>query len=170
MNKDALTAKKTAVKAISQGFKDSASVAIVSYQGLTVAEMTELRRALAAKNAHLGVYKNTLVARALADNKIVGLSSYLEGPNAFVFSKEVSAGPAVLYRFARFHEKLVLKGAYSDGTVIDAKGFAELAKLPSKETLIATFAMVLNEPVSKLARALRDVAVKKEAPTAPAAA
>jgi large subunit ribosomal protein L10 len=174
MNKDVLQAKKDSVKEISDNLKNSSTVAIVSYQGLTVAEFTELRRTLAAKKATMGVYKNTLVARALKDNKISGLDKYLAGPNAFVFSKEISVGPAVLYRFSRYHEKLVLKAAFVEGTVVDEKGFVEVAKLPSKEVLLSLFCRVLNEPVASFARAVKSVADSKavpvEAPIAPAAA
>jgi large subunit ribosomal protein L10 len=81
----------------------------VSYQGLTVAELTELRRKLAEKNAHMGVYKNTLVARALKDNGVTVDASFLQGPNAFVFSKDVSAGPAIVNKFCPYHDKLVVK-------------------------------------------------------------
>lgn len=173
MNKDVLQAKKEAVKEISDNLKNSTTVAIVSYQGLTVAELTELRRTLAAKQATMGVYKNTLVARALKDNNVAGLDKYLEGPNAFVFSKDISVGPAVLYKFARYHEKLVLKAALVAGTVVDEKGFTELAKLPTKEALLSMFCMVLNEPVASFARVVKSVADSKaapvEAPKAPSA-
>jgi large subunit ribosomal protein L10 len=67
MNKDVLQAKKDAVKEIEDGLKSSKTMAVVSYQGLTVAELTELRRTLASKKASMGVYKNTLVARALKE-------------------------------------------------------------------------------------------------------
>ena len=106
MNQNALQQKKAAVSEISEGLKNSKTLAIVGYQGLTVAELNELRRTLAEKKAHLGVYKNTMAARALHDAGIEGLDEYLEGPNAFVFSEDVSTGVAALYKFSRYHEKL----------------------------------------------------------------
>jgi large subunit ribosomal protein L10 len=170
MNKDVLEAKKKIVGEISDGLKSSATVAVVSYQGLTVAEITELRRALAAKKATMGIYKNTLVARALKERGETGLEKFLDGPNAFIFSPDVSAGPAVLHKFARTHEKLVIKGALAEGTVVEAKGFAELAKLPAKETLLSMFCMVLNEPVAAFARAVKSIADGQAAPAAAPAA
>ena len=151
-------AKIDAVAAVSEGLKNNKTMAIVSYQGLTVAELTELRRKLAEKDAYLGVYKNTLVGRALKENNVEGLESYLEGPNAFVFSKDTTAALPVLVKFARYHDKLVLRGGLVEGTVVDEKGLKEVAKLPSKEALLSMFCMVLNEPVAQFARAVKAVA------------
>ena len=167
MNQDALNAKKAAVKEISEGLESSKTMAVVSYQGLTVSELIELRRTLAQKGSRLGVYKNTMVARALKDAGIEGLNEYLEGPNAIVFSEDVSSGVAALYKFSRFHEKLVLKAGLVEGKVVDADGLKEVAKLPSKEVLLSMFCMVLNEPMASLARAIDAIANKAgEAPAA----
>jgi large subunit ribosomal protein L10 len=171
MNKDVLQAKKDAVKEIEDGLKSSKTMAIVSYQGLTVAELTELRRTLASKKASMGVYKNTLVARAMKELGYSGLEKSLEGPNAFVFSEDVSAGAAVLNKFSRYHEKLVIKGGLVEGKAVDANGMKEVAKLPTKEVLLSMFCMVLNEPVAGFARAVKSIADKKPAEAAaPAAA
>ncbi len=160
MNQNALQQKKAAVSEISEGLKNSKTLAIVGYQGLTVAELNELRRALAEKKAHLGVYKNTMAARALHDAGIEGLDEYLEGPNAFVFSEDVSTGVAALYKFSRYHEKLVLRAGLVEGKVVDGAGLKEVAKLPSKEALLSMFCMVLNEPMASLARAIDAIANK----------
>ena len=164
MNEKALQAKQDAVKTISEGIKNSKAIAIVSYHGLTVAELTELRRKLAEKNTHFGVFKNTMVRRALKENNIEGLDEFLEGPNAFVFSPETSSGVNIIYKYSRAHENLVLKGGYVEGQVVDAKGLKAVAKLPTKEQLLSMFCMVLNEPISGFARAIKSVAEKNGAP------
>lgn len=169
MNEKALQAKKNAVKEISENLKNSKTMAIVSYQGLTVAELMELRRTLAEKNASFSVYKNTLVRRALKENGIEGLDSYLEGPNAFVFSEDTTSGAKIIYKFARYHEALVLKGGYVEGTVVDEKGLKDVAKLPTKEQLLSMFCMVLNEPVAGFARAIKSIADKDMPEATPAA-
>jgi large subunit ribosomal protein L10 len=172
MNNQVLQAKKDSVKEISDGLKNSSAVVVVSYQGLTVSELTELRRALSAKNAHMGVYKNTLMSRALKDAGVKFDESFLQGPNAFVFSKDVSAGAAVCTKFSRYHEKLVIRGGLVEGQSVDAEGMKEVAKLPTKEVLLSMFCMVLNEPVAGFARAVKSIA-DKAAPAAnpaPAAA
>ncbi|MBR6056119.1 MAG: 50S ribosomal protein L10 [Bacilli bacterium] len=164
MNEKALQAKQDAVKTISEGIQNSKAIAIVSYHGLTVAEITELRRKLAEKNARFGVFKNTMVRRALKENNIEGLDEFLEGPNAFVFSPETSSGVNIIYKYSRGHENLVLKGGYVEGQVVDAKGLKAVAKLPTKEQLLSMFCMVLNEPISGFARAIKSVAEKNGAP------
>ena len=163
MNEKALQAKQDAVKTISEGIQNSKAIAIVSYHGLTVAEITELRRKLAEKNARFGVFKNTMVRRALKENNIEGLDEFLEGPNAFVFSPETSSGVNIIYKYSRGHENLVLKGGYVEGQVVDAKGLKAVAKLPTKEQLLSMFCMVLNEPISGFARAIKSVAEKNGA-------
>ena len=169
MNEKALQAKQDAVKTISEGIKNSKAIAIVSYHGLTVAEITELRRKLAEKNARFGVFKNTMVRRALKENNIEGLDEFLEGPNAFVFSPETSTGVNIIYKYSRGHENLILKGGYVEGQVVDAKGLKAVAKLPTKEQLLSMFCMVLNEPISGFARAIKSVAEKNGAPAEAAA-
>jgi large subunit ribosomal protein L10 len=169
MNEKALQAKQDAVKTISEGIQNSKAIAIVSYHGLTVAEITELRRKLAEKNARFGVFKNTMVRRALKENNIEGLDEFLEGPNAFVFSPETSSGVNIIYKYSRGHENLVLKGGYVEGQVVDAKGLKAVAKLPTKEQLLSMFCMVLNEPISGFASAIKSVAEKNGAPAEAAA-
>ncbi|HBE98443.1 MAG TPA: 50S ribosomal protein L10 [Firmicutes bacterium] len=168
MNATALQAKKNSVKEISEGLKSSKTIAIVSYQGLTVAETMELRRSLAEKNAKMGVYKNTLIRRALSDEGITGLDDVLEGPNALVFSEDVTSAAKILYKFARYHEHLVLRGGLVEGKVVDAKGMKEVAKLPTKEALLSMFCMVLNEPIAGFARVVNSINEKAgaEAPAA----
>ncbi len=168
MNQNALEAKKAAVAEIVDGLKTCKTMAIVGYQGLSVAELNELRRTLAGKGSRMGIYKNTLAHRALKEVGIDGLDEYLEGPNAFVFSDEVSAGVNALYKFSRFHEHLTLRAGLVEGKLVDAQGLKEVAKLPSKEVLLSMFCMVLNEPMASLARAI-DAIATKDAGTAPAA-
>jgi large subunit ribosomal protein L10 len=166
MNKDVLAAKKETVSEIGKSLKECGSLTIVSYQGLTVAELTELRRTLAEKDASLVVYKNTLVRRALKEGGIDGLESYLEGPNAFVFSKDVTAAPAALRKFGRMHEALKLKAGYAEGRVLDEKAIMELAKMPNKEGLLSMFCQCLNAPVRSFAVAVNAIAEKEPAAAA----
>jgi large subunit ribosomal protein L10 len=172
MNKNVLAAKKETVSEIEKNLKDCGSLTIVSYQGLTVSELTELRKQLSTKNSNLSVYKNTLVGRALKENGETGLESYLEGPNAFVFSKEITDGPSILRKFGRFHEKLVIKGGYVDGKAYDGKAMLDIAKMPNKEGLLSMFCQCLNAPIRSFAVAVNAIASKAPAaaPAAPAAA
>jgi large subunit ribosomal protein L10 len=114
---------------------------------------------------------------ALSRKGYSGLEKSLEGPNAFVFSEDVSAGAAVINKFSRYHEKLVIKGGLVEGRVVDADGIVAIAKLPDKKGMLSMLCMVLNEPVASFARAVRSVSEKSQpaeakapAAAAPAAA
>lgn len=122
--------------------------------------MQELRRTLAKIDASIVVYKNTLVRRALEEGKLPSLGDLLNGPNGFVFSKDLSAGPKALVKFARFHESLVLKGGLVEGKVLDASGMKEVSKLPDKNGLIAMFLSCLNAPITKFAATVKALAEK----------
>ena len=163
MNQEVLAAKKETVAAIQEAVKNAGSITVVSYQGLTVAEMQELRQTLHKENASIVVYKNTLVRRALNEGNLPDLGDLLNGPNGFVFSKEVAQGPKALVKFSRFHEALVVKGGLVEGKVIDADGVKEVSKLPDKNGLISMFLSCLNAPITKFAATLKAVADKGQA-------
>jgi large subunit ribosomal protein L10 len=160
MNQQVLSAKKETVAAIEKSIKESGSVTVVSYQGLTVAEMQELRRTLSKQGASIVVYKNTLVRRAMEEGQLPSFGDLLNGPNGFVFSKEIAEGPKTLVKFARTHEALVVKGGLVEGKVIDAAGIKEVSKLPDKNGLISMFLSCLNAPITKFAATIKAVAEK----------
>lgn len=166
MNQEALQSKKLAVKEIGEGLSGSESLVVVSYQGLTVAEFQELRKTLKDIDSKIVVYKNTLVHRALKDNNQPDLGEMLEGPNALVFSKQLSAGPKALVKFARFHDKLVVKGGLAEGRVLDAEGVKTISKLPDKNGLLSMLLSCLKAPMTKLAATLQAVSDKQGGATA----
>ncbi len=163
MNQNALASKKAAVKEICDGLKENATLVVVSYQGFTVAEMSELRHKLAEKDSRLGVYKNTLVAKALKESNISGLDDILNGPNALVFSKTETGALALLRKFARQHENMKLRGGLVDGTPVDEKTLLELSKLPDKNGMYSMFLSCLNAPITKFAATIKALADKQGA-------
>lgn len=169
MNQSALEAKKAAVAEIQEGLAKSGSFTIVSYQGLTVAELMELRRTLEKADATIKVYKNTMVRRALAESNQPELGELLEGPNAFVFSKDLSAAPKALFKFARLHEALVVKGCLAEGQIFDAAQTKEISKLPGREGLLSMFLGCLKAPLSKFAATVQAVVDKANPGENPAA-
>lgn len=169
MNQSALEAKKAAVAEIQESLSKSGSLTIVSYQGLTVAEIMELRKTLEKTHASIKVYKNTMVRRALAESKQPELGELLEGPNAFVFSEDLGAAPKALFKFARLHEALVVKGCLAEGQVFDAAQTKDLSKLPTREGLLSMFLGCLKAPLSKFAATVQAVADKNPAADAAAA-
>ena len=94
MSVEAINAKKVVVEEIAGKFKDSQSAVLVEYRGLSVAEVTELRRALRAENVGFKVYKNTLVQRAVEQEGMNELEEYLVGPNALAFGRDDAVAPA----------------------------------------------------------------------------
>ncbi len=169
MNQQALEAKKNAVKEIQDGIKNSGSFTVVSYQGLTVAEISDLRKKLEKEGASLTVYKNTMVRRALAELNQPDLGATLEGPNAFVFSKDLSNGPKVLFKYARAHDALVVKGGIAEGQALDAKQVKEISKLLDKNGMLSMFLSCLKAPVTKFAATVKAIADKDPSASAAAA-
>ena len=165
MNQQVLQSKKDQVKEIIDLVSNAGSVTVVSYQGLTVAEMQELRRTLEKEDASMTIYKNTMVRRALEEGKFTSLGDLLNGPNGFVFSKDIAKGPKAIAKFARYHEALVVKGGLVEGKCLDAAGMKEVSKLPDKNGLIAMFLSCLNAPITKFAATVKAIA-DKSAPAA----
>lgn len=169
MNQQVLNSKKDTVAEIVERVKGAGSFTVVSYQGLTVAELEELRRTLKKENASFGVYKNTLVRRALKEAKQPELDEMLNGANAFVFSHELGAGPKVLTKFAKKHEHLVVKGGIAEGSALDAAQVKAIAALPDKNGMLSMFLSCLNAPIQKFAATVKALA-DKSSPEAGAAA
>jgi len=161
MNAKVLESKKQIVENISASFKDNSSMVIVEYRGLTVADLSELRKSLKAVNASFNVYKNTLVTKASAALGHADLEQYLIGSNAYVFSKEVVDGPKVLAKFAKKNENLVIKAGLVEGKVMDAAGIKTVASLPNREGLISMFLSCLQAPIRSFACTVKAVADSK---------
>lgn len=162
MNQEILKGKQETVNEIATSIKNSSSIVIAEYRGLTVEELLELRRELRKKDASLTVYKNSLVTRALNENNLKPVED-LKGPNAFIFSKEVTDGPSVLLKFSKKHANLKIKSGFVNGNAATGEEIKTIASLPNKEGLISMFLCCLNEPVAKFARALDAISKVKNA-------
>ena len=160
MNKQVLEAKQSVVKEIVDKAKDSTTIIVAEYRGLSVAQLQELRRALRKENAELCVYKNSLVERASEELGYKELVEILNGPNAIIFSKEVSGGAKVVAKYSRRFETLNIKGGVVEGQFADAAKMKEVAKLPGREGLISMFLSCLQAPIRQFACAVQAVADK----------
>ena len=163
MNQDVLKSKQSVVSEIADKYKNSSSTVVAEYRGLSVAEITELRRGLRAEGVDMKVYKNTLAAKAADEAGFGDLKESLTGPNAIVFGSDETAAARVMAKFAKKHKALVLKGGIVEGKVIDSKTVAELAQLPNREGMLSMLLSVLNAPVSSFARVVQAVADAKPA-------
>ena len=136
----------------------ASSVLAVDYRGLTVSEMTDLRRKLrelGEGHVEYRVAKNSLLKRATAGTPLEGLEPMLQGPTAVAFAFDEPAAVAkVLVDFAKDNEKLEIKGGVVEGEVFDLGAVEQLAKLPSKQELRGMLAGTLQAPMRNLAGTL----------------
>ena len=138
---------------------DSTSTAVVTeYRGMTVAQISTLRRQLRTLDADYKVFKNTLVRRAIAGTSVESLDEFLVGPTAIAFvNGDVSAVAKALRDFAKATPSLVVKGGVLDGKTLSLKDLTALADLPSRDVLLARFAGLLASPLSTMAGLLKAV-------------
>jgi large subunit ribosomal protein L10 len=134
-----------------------ATASIVSeYRGLTVAELADLRHALAAVGGDYKIFKNTLVRRAIDGGEYQPLEEYLSGPSALTFVEgDISAVAKALRDFSRANPHLVIKGGLADGSLLSSSDLAALADLPPREVLLARLAGAIAAPMTQLAGLLK---------------
>ena len=151
--------KQPIVQEISENIKDAQSVVVVDYRGLTVAEDTQLRKALREAGVSYKVYKNTLVNRAIAGTEFESLKESLEGPSAFAISKDDATAPArILAKFAKTAPALEIKAGVVEGTFYDANGMKAIANVPSREELLSKLLGSLQSPITNFARVIKQIA------------
>ena len=154
--------KQPVVAEISELLNGAASAVVVDYRGLTVAQDTELRKALRQAGVSYKVYKNTLIKRAAEGTEFAALDPNLEGPTAIAVSKDDATAPArVLAEFAKKADKLEIKGGVIEGTYYDAKGMQVIATIPSREVMLGKLLGSIQSPITNLARVLNQIAEKQ---------
>ena len=166
--------KVSAVAEITEQFKGSTAAVVTEYRGLSVGNITTLRRAL-GEGATYSVAKNTVVKRAAAEAGIEGLDDLFVGPTAIAFIKgePVDAAKA-LKNFAKDNKALIIKGGYMDGAALSVEEVNKIADLESREILLAKLAGAMkgnlakaaglfNAPASQMARLAAALQEKKAA-------
>ena len=156
--------KEEEVEKLAEKMKDASIVLLTEYRGINVADDTELRKKVRNANAEYTVIKNNITKRALNKLGITDLDDKLVGPTAVIISQEEYL-PALkaIYGFSKDNDFYKIKGGVLEGKVTSVEELVTLAKLPSREELIAKLAGCLLANVSKLAATLEAVRVKKEA-------
>ena len=157
-----LESKENIVKEITDKVKSCESVILFTYQGLTVAEMEELRNVLRENEAEVKIYKNTLVKRALDSLNIKMETSYLEGPNAIVFGKNLLEPIKVISKFAKEHEAASVRIGILSGEIADLDVINKYATIPSRDTLLTQLASGMMAYVKDLSIALNLYSESKE--------
>lgn len=140
-----ISQKKELVKRLAKELSESEISILVDYKGLDVTSITELRAKLRESGIQMEVVKNTLLDRASEGTDAGLMKDLYKGPNAIVLSKEDPVSPAkILVDFAKDNEKLEIKAATLSGKLLDTDAIKQLAKMPSKEELLAQLVYTLN--------------------------
>ena len=156
-----LEKKQQQVAELKEKIAASVTGVIVDYKGITVADDTALRKELRENGVEYFVLKNTILSRAVEGTELEGIKSVLEGTTAIALSKEdYTAAARILCKFADDHENFKVKSGFLDGKVADVATITAIAKLPSKEVLLATVCNVLQAPIAAFARVLQAVVDK----------
>ena len=147
--------KAKLVDTLHQALSDTTAVVVTHQNGMTVEEVTQLRRQMRAMGAGFRVTKNRLARRALAGTKFERLSPLFKGPTAIAFSRDPVAAAKVAVEFAAKNEKLEIVGGSLGETQLDAKGIKALATMPSLDQLRAKVLGMLNTPATRIAGVLQ---------------
>lgn len=153
--------KATVVSEIKDRFEKASSVVLFDYRGLSVSEVTELRRKLRESGADYKVYKNTLTKRALNELNI-DMNEYLEGPSAVSFGTDELTIVKVLSDFAKDHNALELKAGIVEGKVATSDDLKRYAAIPSRDMLLTQLAAGLMGTVRDLSICLDLYGKQKE--------
>jgi large subunit ribosomal protein L10 len=143
--------KQELVATLQQDLADTVCVVVTHQTGLTVAEVTQLRRQMRSAGARYRVTKNRLVRRALEGTRFESLSPLFTGPTAIAFSRDPVAAAKAAVEFANRNDKLTVVGGGLSGQLLDAAAVRALATLPSLDQLRGKILGLLNAPSTKLA-------------------
>lgn len=152
--------KQELVTEVRTKLTSSSLVLVVRQSGLTVDEVTGLRRQMRATGTEFKVLKNTLAQIAVKGTDLEGISTFLNGPTALAFSQDPVGTAKVAAKFAETNDKLTIVGAFMDGRVLSADEVKVLAKLPSLDELRAKFLGLLMAPATRIAQYSKEPAAK----------
>lgn len=154
-----LESKQEVIDGLKQTLSESQLAVVINYQGLTVAEITDLRKRLRPTGTVCKVTKNTLMQRAInGDEKWEPMTEFLNGSTAFMLVKDDIGGAIKAYQdFQKATKKTELKGGVMEGRALTEAQVKAIGDLPSKEQLIAQIAGAINGVATKLAVSINEV-------------
>ncbi len=160
-NASVLEKKQQQVAALAEKLSAAVTGVVVDYKGITVADDTALRKELRENGVDYFVVKNTILSRAIEGTDLEEMKSVLEGTTAIALSNEdYTAAARILSKFAESHESFKIKSGFLDGKVVDTATIDDLAKLPTKEVLLATVCSAFQAPIAAFARAVQAIVDK----------
>lgn len=148
------TQKAQAVEELKGIFAESGSLVVAHYAGLTVADLSKLRKRMLEEGALFKVAKNRLAVRALQGSAVEGIAPLFKGPTGIAYSKDPVAAAKVVAAFAKDNKKLVVLGGSVGTTVLDVEGVNALATLPSLDQLRGKIVGLVQAPATKIAGVL----------------
>ncbi len=147
---------------LDSGFAQSKSIVFVNFKGLTVAEITEIRKKLRENNVSYIVAKKTLTKRALESKSYKGEMPALPGELAVAFGEDLLAAAREVFEFEKkFKGKISILGGMFEGEYKDSVSMKVIALIPSREVLLSQIAYLLKSPIQRLAIAVNEVAKAK---------
>jgi len=149
-------AKRELVASMHDVFKDTGVVVVAHYAGMTVAQMTDLRRRVKDAGGTVKVAKNRLAKLALRDTDAAGIADLFKGPTCVAYSPDPIAAAKVTVTYAKENDKLVILGGAMGATVLDSAGVKALADLPSLDELRAKLIGLVQAPMVKIARIVKE--------------
>lgn len=149
------TEKREFVASLATVFAETSMVVVTRNQGLTVAEVTDLRRRMRAAGATFRVAKNRLATLALDGTPFDGIKPLLKGPTALAWARDPVAVAKAAVEFARTNEKFVVVGGALGAQTLDADGIKALAELPSLDALRARLVGMISTPATRIAGVLQ---------------
>lgn len=149
------TEKREFVASLAAVFAETSMVVVTRNEGLTVADVTDLRRKVRAAGATYKVAKNRLATLALDGTRFEGIAPLLKGPTALAWAADPVAVAKVIVEFAKTNEKLVLLGGALGTQTLNADGVKALAELPSLDTLRAQLVGLISTPATRIAGVLQ---------------
>ena len=153
-----LEQKKAIVAELTDRLKNSVTGVLVNYKGINVADDTALCKELREAGVQYSVVKNTLLSRACEEAELTGLQTTLEGTTALATSDEDYAAAArILANYAKKSKTFEIKGGYLDGEVVDLATIDSLAKLPTRDVLLANVLGAFQAPIASFARAIQAI-------------
>ncbi|CAK0778548.1 50S ribosomal protein L10 [uncultured Gammaproteobacteria bacterium] len=149
------TKKEHAIQSLRRKVQNSGLVVLTRHNGLTVAEVTDLRRKMRAAGASFTVTKNRLARIALQGSPFEALGDMFKGPTAIAYSRDPVAAAKVATDYAKSNEKLSVLGASMGTLLLDPEGVLALAKLPSLDELRGRLLGMINTPATRIAGVLQ---------------
>lgn len=149
--------KKTIVSEVSDVAKQALSVVAAEYSGITVGQLTDLRKNARNSGVYMRVVRNTLARRALEGTQFACMQEALVGPLLLAFSKEDPGAAARLIKeFAKTNDKLVVKALAIDNQLLPGTSLDKLASLPTRLEAISMLMSVMKAPITKLVRTMAE--------------